>query len=300
MTTKSHAIERPSVVLTRSTAMPAFERLDSGFGHQLDAVAPVHVAVERAELLAEDALQRHGRRFDDGHVETALTRRGGKLGPDPAGSDHGHLRAGLEARSQRVAVGERTQVVHSVEAGAGHPDLARLRAGGDQQPVVGGPRIAVDEDPVLGRVDRRDPGRGQQLDVVLLVEALLVHAGLLPRHLAAQVFLGQRRPLVGELVLVSDQHDRAVKALGAQLLGRFRAGQAGTDDHEGLIAHRVLLPVWLARVGITIPPARAFSIVAGPPGRRPGAARARVRLPRRMPCPRGQSTNGISIFVAAR
>ena len=49
--------------------------------------------------------------------------------------------------------------------------------------------------------------------------------------LAQQVVLGQRRTLVRPLVLLPDQHDRAVEALVAQGLRGLGAGQARPDDH---------------------------------------------------------------------
>jgi hypothetical protein len=58
-----------------------------------------------------------------------------------------------------------------------------------------------------------------------------VQAG--PVGLAAQVALGQRRPLIGPLGLVAEQHQPTVEALDPQGLGRLGAGQPGTDDHKG-------------------------------------------------------------------
>ena len=58
---------------------------------------------------------------------------------------------------------------------------------------------------------------------------------LLARHLAAQVALGERRAFVRALTLGADEHDTPVEALRAQRLGGLGAGQAGADDHEGLV-----------------------------------------------------------------
>ena len=75
--------------------------------------------------------------------------------------------------------------------------------------------------------------------LVLGVEALVVDVDLLAAGLAAQVVLGQRRPLVGALVLGADQHEAAVEALGAQGLGGLGAGEAGADDDVGLVSGHV-------------------------------------------------------------
>ena len=50
---------------------------------------------------------------------------------------------------------------------------------------------------------------------MLFVEALLVDVGLLALGLAAEVVLGQRRPLVRALWLRADQQHAAVEALRA-------------------------------------------------------------------------------------
>ena len=65
----------------------------------------------------------------------------------------------LEARAQRVGVGERAQVEHAVELGAGQREPPRLGAGRQQQPVVAQPLAVVEHDLVRRDVDRLDVGR---------------------------------------------------------------------------------------------------------------------------------------------
>ncbi len=100
--TDDDEIARDRLVIARPDALHcalAFKRVDACPGAQLDSVASVNVTVEPAELLPKDALQRHGRWFDDRHVKSALTRRRGELRTDPAGTDHDDLAAGLKPRS---------------------------------------------------------------------------------------------------------------------------------------------------------------------------------------------------------
>jgi hypothetical protein len=83
-------------------------------------------------------------------------------------------------------------------------------------------------------VEGRDVRPGQQLDVVVGVEALVMDVELGSWLLAAQILLGQHGTLVGPLGLLADQHHPAVEALGAQRLGGLGSGQACADDDKRL------------------------------------------------------------------
>ena len=227
------AVDRAPVVRADTLdGTVALERGDAGFQEELDAVLAVEVAVDRADLEPEHALERHRLRRDDGHVHAALTSRGGDLGPDPAGADDDEPAAGLQTRPQRVAVGERAQEVHAVELRAGDAQRPRLRAGGQQQPVVGEPLAAVELELAARGVEAGRRHAGAQFDVVLGVEARRMDGGRLAVRLAAQVVLRERRALVGPLRLGAQQYEAAVEALLAQGLGGLGAGEAGPDDGE--------------------------------------------------------------------
>ena len=63
-TTKSHSIVRPRLVRTALDRSVALERFDALAEDQLDPVREVHVAVEGADLGAEDALVGQRERID--------------------------------------------------------------------------------------------------------------------------------------------------------------------------------------------------------------------------------------------
>ena len=50
---------------------------------------------------------------------------------------------------------------------------------------------------------------------------------------ARQIFLGQRRTLIGQHVLIAYQRERAGVTALAQSLDRLRGGLAGSDDEDG-------------------------------------------------------------------
>ena len=227
-TTRSQST-RPSPRRTRSTGPSPSNASTPAPRQQLDAVLDVDVAVDAAELRAQDALERHRRRLDRRVTSSAALARGRRdLGADPARADDHHRAAAVDPLAQRVGVVERAQVVDAVESAPGIGSAARLGAGGEQQAVVGQPLAAGERDLARGR--GRSPSRAvprRSSIVVLVVEAASSCTQTFSRvGLAAQVLLGERRALVRALGLGADQHDAAVEALLAQRLGGLGAGEA--------------------------------------------------------------------------
>src|SRR6185437_13660623 len=122
-----------------------------------------------------------------------------------------------------------------------------------QQPVETEHAAVVEDHPRCVGVDTRHGGTGLELDVMLGVEAVLVHVGLL-----AQIVLGQRRALVRALGLGAEQDHPPVETPLAQLFGRLGAREARADDDESLFAHCILAPLR------TLSPARARARAKGP------------------------------------
>src|SRR5204862_6033340 len=82
------------------------------------------------------------------------------------------------------------------------------------------------------QIDGLNQGLSSQLDVLILVEALVVSVGLRV-GLAPQVVLGERRALIRTLGLLADQDDAPVEALASQGFGGLRSGEARSRDDEG-------------------------------------------------------------------
>ncbi len=78
-------------------AAVALDRLDAGAEPQVDPLLLVDVAVEGAELGAQDAQQRQLERLDDRDVHALLARGRRDLAADPAAADHDEPAASVEA-----------------------------------------------------------------------------------------------------------------------------------------------------------------------------------------------------------
>ena len=106
--------------------------------------------------------------------EAARRRR--DLGADEPGADHAQPRVGAEQRHQPRRVLDGAQQVHAVEVGLVR-ERARVRAGGDDEPVVGD-GVVTDADGVRRAVEVVRGDAEPELDVEI-VEAVLAQRDLL-------------------------------------------------------------------------------------------------------------------------
>ena len=291
-TTKSASIRRPSARATARDATVAFDRLDCGAADVLDAVLDVDVAIDRAELASQHALERYLGHLDQRHLAASLAGRCRHLRTDPAGADRHEPAARLRSArggpaSPRASAGRRPRrarrpVGAGVAAGRRCVNSSRSNS----------TRLAAGElEPRADRLERRHLGREAELDLLLVVEGLLVDERLLV-GLAPQVVLRQRRPLVRPRRLRSDQHYSPIESLCAQGLGGLCAGEACANDDKRRFGHHVLPVRSLRRV---LGGARRRSCSTSDHPRRSTSAAAQLQLSAMLPgciavtrCSRGE------------
>ena len=97
----------------------------------------VQVGVEGRHLRRGDPLQDALLHLEHRHLQAHLHGYRGNLQADVAAADDGDAFAGLEVLPDCVHIGDRAQVVDARELGAGSGELARARAGGEQELVIG-------------------------------------------------------------------------------------------------------------------------------------------------------------------
>ena len=73
------------------------------------------------------------------------------------------------------------------------------------------------------------------VDPVLARPSLVRQHGLLGRPRPGQDLLGERRPVVGKVLLLADQGDLPVEALRSQGLDGSPSGERGPDDEDGAV-----------------------------------------------------------------
>jgi hypothetical protein len=228
----------------------ALEGLKAGPGDELGPVIAVDVCVNLADPGPEDALEGDRALLDDGHLEPLLARRGGDLGPDPSRPDDHEAPTAGDALADPLGVAQLAEVEDALEIGAGHSQSPGRGAGGEEQSVVPEALTSGEHDLRGLRVDLFHRRRRAQLDVMLGVEVGVVDEELLALGLGPDEVLGERRALVGRLVLGADQDDASVEALLAQGLGRLRSGEARADDHVGGLGGHGRTSVLLSGVGL--------------------------------------------------
>jgi hypothetical protein len=105
-------------------------------------------------------------------------------------------------------------------------------AGREQQPVEPDRRPVAEGQRPAGHVEPDGAGTESKLDAGLVVERRGLLHQLLEARLAAEVLLGQRRPLVRRTQLVGHDDQAVGVALGVEGLRGFRGGDAAANDHE--------------------------------------------------------------------
>ena len=161
------------------------------------------------DLGAEHALERRGRRLDDGHRPDLPRERRRDLGADEAGADDDQPARLGRGRPAAPRVVERAQVV---DARAG-PASRRARTpvastSASQAIVLVADRCAV----APARVDRRSTRRPSRSSIPCSAQNAVADAGATSVALAGEQLLGERGPLVGRVRLVADEHDAAARS----------------------------------------------------------------------------------------
>lgn len=210
-------------------SLPA-QSLDPDAAQQAYAV----VRMERGDDASHDLAERSGKRsrrgLDDRHVKSQAVRGRGDLGADEPAADHHQPPAEGQIGPQGPGVVQGPQRVHSFEALAARQH-ARGRTRGDDDPVgPDGPAVGKPHG-VVGGVESRGPHAEQPLRLQVLAVRLQSEIRFADR--AGEELLGQRRPVVRAVRLVTDHDEPSVVALLAQGACGRQSGERGADHGHG-------------------------------------------------------------------
>ena len=204
---------------------------------ELDAVIAVDPFDHAPDLASEHAFERDGQRLDRDHVQTEAAQRGCDLGADEAharrrrpGPCPGPLPGSPRSPQRSAGRGSRRVPPPEQPAVSAGPRLRSSSASYAEPGPVSEQHVAS------GRVDPVGRLTEPKLDVELVPDLLRTHDERVELAVAAQKLLGQRRPLVRQFRLLSDEDEPPVVALVAQRHGRRAPGEARADDDDRLRA----------------------------------------------------------------
>ncbi len=212
----------------------AFQRFHRHAGTQVDSGVALHLGGDIADHPAERPDQRCAGAFRDRHVQSEIATDRSHLGADEARADDQHpLRPGLQRRLQLGRVIAGPQRVEALQLGLfGVEPGAGTDAGCDQQPVVG--HLVTVGEQHLPAVAVQSGGRHAQTPVrVYLPQARQL--GVTRRHPSLEYLLGQRRPVVRLVDLVTNDGQRAGEPLVAQRLRGTQPCQRRSDDNDAAL-----------------------------------------------------------------
>ena len=158
---------------------------------------------------------------------------------DIATANDGDLLARCEIGFQRVDIGDRAQIAHAVQIGAGNGQGAHARAGGDHQLRIAFFAAILKADGFAGAINGAGATGQAQFDRLLGPGFRRLQPQTALVDLAGQIGLGQRRTLIGRVWLVAGEEDTALKAIAPQRGGALPSGLARTQNDHRLfgIAH---------------------------------------------------------------
>ena len=195
---------------------------------------------QRAGAGVELALHQAVEQVDDGHRAALRGDAARRLEAEQAAADDGGvLRAADRRRADRLAVLGSAERVHARQVDAGDRRHQRLRAGREDELVVGEVLAVVEVDDTRLGVDRRHPAAEHELDVVVgvpLRRTQLQRLGIL----AGNEDLRQAHAVVRRARLAADERDRDVAIAVTECFTDSLAGDAPADDHDR-VAHAASL-----------------------------------------------------------
>ena len=203
----------------------------------------LEVRGDLADHVAKRTAKRRGAALDQRDVEPQLAADGRDLGPGEAAADDEHTPRLLgEQRMELLCVTARAHGDDAIErAFFGDRPRTAADAGGDHHAVVVDASPVGERDLPLLAIETRRRHAQQPLDAVEVAQPW--QPGLPRRCEAEWDLLRQRRAVVGRLLLVADDGDRAVVTDVAQRLCRSQPRQRRTDDHDAGVGGKAAVTV---------------------------------------------------------
>ncbi|SLD66853.1 Uncharacterised protein [Mycobacteroides abscessus subsp. massiliense] len=229
--------------------------------HTLVAVQPGH---QVPELLADSRQQRRRLRLHQDHLNSVGPQGGRHLAADETCPDDDRPPRVLGVATQREAVVGRAQYMNTSQVWESRNATGHQTGRDDHLSVLQGAAV-TQGDRAGHRVQRGDLGAETQLNLLLVVKLSRFEHHRVDRLLrVTQDILGERRPVVRQMGLTTDDGDWPGELRTAQLFGGSYRAQPTTDDQHSTfrVGHGFLHTRLDTRDVSPITPAPA----PGPPG----------------------------------
>ena len=229
-----HVRRQDRAIIQFDPANPAFpnQRDNSAAGAQIDPVGAVLGLEEIGELFPGHAVQDARQGFKQGHMLAQLGQNRSSFQPDIAAADHHNPVCGLEFFHDPVDIGPIAHRMDAVQIVSGTIHRPRIAAGGPDQLAIGDQRAICCRQSMGNWVDRLHLLSQHQFNILFGPERGRSNIDPLKRLFLGQVFLGERRPLIGRFGLIADHCDRTGKAPLPKRHSRLRAAMPGPDYHH--------------------------------------------------------------------
>jgi hypothetical protein len=237
-----------------------------------DAVLLVQCAHKIAHFRTKHALHRALLGGHDVDFQFSSAQRGRYLKPDETRTDHDDPPRTFHRVDDGAAIAERAQRMDMRLVGAWHRQAYRLRAGRQQEPVIGHNAAAGEHDVARLGIDRDDIALEPQVDMSFRVKTVRPQRQPIFRRAAGEVIFRQVRPIHRRRSIVAQHDNAAGKFLPPQHLGRGKTRRAAADDHDstGHISGRLA-----ARFGLfaLVPDDNSVALMLDLPDRQPAKRR---------------------------
>jgi hypothetical protein len=166
------------------------------------------------------------------NLEFAGAERCRDLEPDEACAQHNRAARRLGSLDDGPTVREGAQRVYMGLVGAGNGEPNRLRAGREQQPVVGDLIAVTEHEVARARLDRGDSRVEPQLDSGLRIKTAGPQRHPVLCRSTGKVVFRKVGAIHRRSLVVAQHHELALIPLPAEHLGRGETGGAAADDHD--------------------------------------------------------------------
>ena len=232
----------PTTTMSALSASPSVRMTVSACSRPLIAAtpSPSRKRAPKARVLSQEKI-RHDRRDRPAHRARDLDHRrlgpearGGRgdFEPDESGADDDDLGLRAKTLADRGRVGDVAEREHARQIDSRRIEPPLPRASREDEMAVSNRAAVAELDLLRSAVDPRRADAEPQVDALLAEMRVGPERQPMDVHLALEKRLGQRRALIGRILLGGEKNDLAVKPLFAQGRRGLNPGMAGADDDD--------------------------------------------------------------------